>query len=321
MSPWKFALAVLAFAVGISAAQSQEWPQRPVKIIVPFAPGGNADGMARIIGQRLGEVLGQQFVVENRVGAGGTIAVDSVVRSPADGYTLLWGVQPQIVIIPHMQKVNYDPVKDLAPISVLATNPFVLVVNGKLPVKSVAEFVTWVKSQPGKLSYGSSGVGSVAQLAMALFLKRAGLDMTPVHYKGNAPALVDVVAGHVPVMFSSLADALAQAQGGNVKILAISGTKRAAQVPDVPTVEEAGYKGYNVITWNGLMAPAQTPKPIVDRIAVEVDRAVKDKAFAERLTKFGVDPLGNSPEAFVKLIQAEIPLWIEAVEIAGVKTQ
>ena len=145
--------------------------------------------------------------------------------------------------------------------------------------------------------------------------------MTPVHYRGNAPALADVVAGHVPSMFSSLADALPQAQAGNVRLLAISGTKRAAQAPDVPTVAEAGYAGYNVITWNGLMGPAQTPKPIIERIAAEVARAVKDPAFAERLTKFGVDPLGNSPEEFAKLIQAEIPLWIEAVEIAGVKTQ
>jgi len=326
MSIWKplltlpVAVAALQFVLSVTA-QSQDWPNRPVKIIVPFAPGGNADGMARIIGQRLGDVLGQNFVVENRTGAGGTIAVQDVARSPADGYTLLWGVQQQIVIIPAMQKVTYDPVKDLAPISVLATNPFVLVANAKLPVKTVAELVTWVKAQPGKLSYGSSGIGSVAQLAMALFLKRAGLDMTPVHYRGNAPALADVVAGHVPVMFSSLADALPQAQGGNVRLLAISGAKRAAQVPDVPTVDEAGYQGYNVITWNGLMAPAQTPRPIVDRIAAEVARAVKDPAFAERLTKFGVDPLGNSPADFAKLIQQEIPVWIEAVEIAGVKTQ
>jgi tripartite-type tricarboxylate transporter receptor subunit TctC len=321
MSVWKVLL-TLAIAVAFSpSAQAQDWPNRPVKIIVPFAPGGNADGMARIIGQRLGEVLGQNFVVENRTGAGGTIAVQDVARSTPDGYTLLWGVQPQIVIIPAMQKVPYDPVKDLAPISVLATNPFVLLVNGRLPVKTVGEFVTWAKAQPGKLSYGSSGIGSVAQLAMALFLKRAGLDMTPVHYRGNAPALADVVAGHVLVMFSSLADALPQAQGGHVRLLAMSGLKRTAQVPDVPTVDEAGYKGFNVITWNGLMAPAQTPKPIIDRIAAEVARAVKDPAFAERLTKFGVDPLGNSPEEFAKLIQQEIPVWIEAVEIAGVKTQ
>ena len=314
-------LALLVLATSPAApVQAQDWPNRPVKIIVPFAPGGNADGMARIIGQRLGEVFGQTFVVENRTGAGGTIAVQDVARSPRDDYTLLWGVQPQIVIIPAMQKVNYDPVKDLAPISVLATNPFVLVVNGKLPAKSVTEFVAYVKAQPGKLSYGSSGIGSVAQLAMALFLKRAGLDMTPVHYRGNAPALADVVAGHVPVMFSSLADALPQAQAGNVRLLAISGSKRAAQVPDVPTVAEAGYAGYSVITWNGLMAPAETPKLIVNQIAAEVARAVKDPAFAERLTKFGVDPLGNNPAEFATLIAAEIPVWIEAVNIAGVKT-
>jgi tripartite-type tricarboxylate transporter receptor subunit TctC len=319
--PIRHALLAALTLLAVVPAHAQDWPQRPVKIIVPFAPGGNADGMARIIGQRLGEVFGQQFVVENRTGAGGTIAVDSVVRSPADGYTLLWGVQPQIVIIPHMQKVNYDPVKDLAPISVLATNPFVLVVNSKLPVKSVAEFVSYVKAQPGKLSYGSSGVGSVAQLAMALFLKRANIEMTPAHYRGNAPALTDVVAGHIPAMFSTLADALPHATSGAIRLLAVSGDKRAPQVPDVPPVGEAGYPGYKVITWNGLMAPAQTPKPIIERTAAEVARAVKDKGFAERLTKFGVDPLGNNPSEFAELIAAELPLWAEAVAIAGVKPQ
>ena len=205
--------------------------------------------------------------------------------------------------------------------SVLATNPFVLVVNGKLPVKSVAEFVSYVKAQPSKLSYGSSGVGSVAHLAMALFVKRAGLDMTAVHYRGNAPALTDVVAGHMPTMFSALADALPHAKSGAIRLLAVSGDKRAAQVPDVPTVAEAAYPGYKVITWNGLMAPAQTPKTIVDRVAAEVARAVKDKGFAERLTKFGVDPLGNNPVEFAALIAAELKLWADAVEIAGVKAK
>jgi tripartite-type tricarboxylate transporter receptor subunit TctC len=233
---------------------------------------------------------------------------------------LLWGVQPQIVILPAMTKVPYDPVKDLVPISVLGTNPFVLVVNGKLPVKTVAEFVAWVRAQPTKLSYGSSGLGSVAQLAMALFLKRADLDMTAVHYRGNAPALADVVAGHVPAMFSSLADALPQIAGGNVRALAVSGGMRASQLPDVPTVAEAGYSGYSVVTWNGLMAPAGTPRPIVDRIALEFARAVKEPAFADRLTAYGVDPLGNTPAEFAALIAGEIPLWIEAVNLAGAKT-
>lgn len=313
-------LSILAASAPGNVARSQDWPNRPVKIIVPFAPGGNADGMARIISARFNEVFGQQFVVENRTGAGGAIAVESVARSPADGYTLLWGVQPQIVILPAMTKVPYDPVKDLAPISVLGTNPFVLVVNSKLQVKTVAEFVAYVRGQPAKLSYGSSGLGSVAQLAMALFLKRAGLEMTAVHYRGNAPALADVVAGHVPAMFSSLADALPQAAGDNVRILAVSGARRSTQIPNVPTVAESGYPGYNVVTWNGLMAPAGTPKPIVDRIAAEFARAVKDQKFAERLIGYGVDPLGNGPADFVALIAAEIPLWIEAVNLAGAKS-
>jgi tripartite-type tricarboxylate transporter receptor subunit TctC len=321
MPIWKLLLASLVVAAPLSQpAQSQDWPNRPVKIIVPFAPGGNADGMARIVSQRFSDVFGQQFVVENRTGAGGAIAVEGVARSPADGYTLLWGVQPQIVILPAMTKVPYDPVKDLAPISVLGTNPFVLVVNGKLPVKTVAEFVAYVRAQPGKLSYASSGLGSVAQLAMALFLKRANLDMTAIHYRGNAPALADVIAGHVPAMFSSLSDALPHADSGAVRLLAMSGPVRASQKPDVPTVAEAGYPGFSVVTWNGLMAPAGTPKPVVDRIAAEMARAVKDAKFAERVVAFGVDPLGNSPAEFGALIAAEIPLWIEAVDIAGVKT-
>ena len=312
------AIAALASSQPVAA---QDWPQRPVKIIVPFAPGGNADGMARMLAQRLGEVFGQQFVVENRTGAGGAIAVEAVARAPADGTTLLWGVQPQIVILPAMTKVPYDPVKDLVPISVLATNPFVLVVNGALPVKSVKEFVDYVRGQPQKLSYAISGLGSVAHLSMALFLKRAGLDMTPVAYRGNAPAMADVVAGHVPTMFSSLADALPQAASGGIRILAVSGEQRVAQIPDVPTVAEAGYPGFKVITWNGLMAPAGTPKAIVDRIAAEMARAVKDPKFAERLTAFGVDPLGNTPGEFAALIAREIPLWAEAVDLAGVKSQ
>jgi tripartite-type tricarboxylate transporter receptor subunit TctC len=321
MPIWKSLLASLLFVTASGAnqsAQSQDWPQRPVKVIVPFAAGGNSDGMARMIGQRLGEVLGQQFIIENRTGAGGILAVEAVVRAPADGYTLLWGVSPQIVIIPAIQRISYDPAKDLAPIAVVATNPFVLVVNGKLPVRNAAEFVAWVRAQP-KQSYATSGIGSVAHLAMALFLNRANIEMTAVHYRGNAPALADVAAGHVPAMFSSLADALPQSAGGSIRLLAVSGDKRAAQAPAVATVSESGYPGYHVITWNGLMAPAQTPRSIIDRSAAEVARAVKDPKFVERLTNFGVDALGNSPSEFAALIAAELPLWAEAVKIAGVK--
>jgi len=311
---------VTLFVATSGQAHAQDWPNKPVRILVPYAAGGSADGQARIVALRFSEAFGQQFVVENRTGAGGAIAVEAAVRSPADGYTLLWGVQPQIVILPAINTVPYDAVKDLAPVSVLGTNPFVLVVNGKLPVKSTTDFVSYAREQGKPISYGTSGVGSIAHLAMALFAKRANLSMTAVHYRGNAPALSDVIAGHVPAMFATLADALPHAADTNVRLLAVTGDKRAPQLPQVPTIAESGYPGYNVITWNGVMAPAGTPKPIIDKMARELAAAVKDAKFAEKVTAFGVDPLGNTPAEFAALIAREIPQWKEAVALAGVKT-
>ena len=311
---------VTLFVATSGQAHAQDWPNKPVRILVPYAAGGSADGQARIVALRFSEAFGQQFVVENRTGAGGAIAVEAAVRSPADGYTLLWGVQPQIVILPAINTVPYDAVKDLAPVSVLGTNPFVLVVNGKLPVKSTADFVSYAREQGKPISYGTSGVGSIAHLAMALFAKRANLSMTAVHYRGNAPALSDVIAGHIPAMFATLADALPHAADTNVRLLAVTGDKRAPQLPQVPTIAESGYPGYNVITWNGVMAPAGTPKPIIDKMARELAAAVKDAKFAEKVTAFGVDPLGNTPAEFAALIAREIPQWKEAVALAGVKT-
>jgi tripartite-type tricarboxylate transporter receptor subunit TctC len=315
-------LAPLVAAVALilpNLAQAQDWPQRPVRILVPYAAGGNSDGMARITAQRLSDAFGQPFVVENRVGANGAIAGDAVARAAPDGYTLLWGVQPAIVIAPAMTKVPFDPQKDFAPISVVGTNPFVLVVNKNIPVKNVPEFVAWVKSQPNKLSYAEGSAGSVTHLSMALFLKRAGLEMTNVSYRGNAPALTDVIAGHLPTMFSNLSDALPHAQSGAIRILAVSSSARVAQLPDVPTVAEVGYPGYDVATWNGLIAPAATPKPIVDKTAGEIAKATKDPAFVERLGKFGADPSGITPAQFADLIAADLKLWAEAVAVAGVK--
>jgi tripartite-type tricarboxylate transporter receptor subunit TctC len=316
---WLAPLVAAVTLIFANGAQAQDWPQRPVRILVPYAAGGNSDGMARITAQRLSETLGQPFVVENRVGANGAIAGDAVARAAPDGYTLLWGVQPAIVISPAMTKVPFDPQKDFAPISVVGTNPFVLVVNKNIPVKNVAEFVVWVKSQPNKLSYAEGSVGSVTHLSMALFLKRAGLEMTNVSYRGNAPALTDVIAGHLPTMFSNLSDALPHAHSGAIRVLAVSSSGRVPQLPDVPTVAEVGYPGYNVVTWNGLIAPAATPKPIVDKIAGEIAKASKDPAFVERLGKFGADPSGIAPAQFADLIAADLKLWAEAVAVAGVK--
>jgi tripartite-type tricarboxylate transporter receptor subunit TctC len=318
------ALAMVAgLMTGYAQAQDsmQDWPNKPVRILVPYAAGGNSDSMARISAQRLSETFGQQFVVENRLGANGAIATEAVARSASDGYTLLWGVQPPIAIFPAMTKVPYDSQKDFAPIAVVGTNPFVLVVNKDVPAKNVTEFIAWVKASPTTMSYAEGSLGSVTHLAMALFLKRAGLNMTNVSYRGNAPALTDIVAGHLPTMFSNLSDALPHIQSGAVRALAVSSEARVAQLPNVPTVAELGYPGYKAVTWNGLMAPAGTPKAIVDKIAEEMAKASKDAKFVERLATFGADPSGITPSQFADLIAADLKMWADAVAIAGVKLQ
>src|SRR5215472_17050791 len=212
-------------------AQAQLWPQRPVRIFVPYAAGGNSDGMARMVAQRLGDAFGQTFIVENRLGANGAIATEAVARSAADGYTLLWGATPPLTINPALTKVNYDPIKDFAPISVVAVNAFVLVVNKSFPPKTVAEFIAHVRAQPNKLAYAEGSAGSLTHLTMALFLKRAGLQMTNVGYRGNAPALTDVVAGHLPTMFSNVSDAMPQATACSIRLLAVSSKERARSCP------------------------------------------------------------------------------------------
>ena len=314
-------LLMLTSVAWVALAAAQDWPSRPVRIIVPYAAGGNSDSMARLSAQRLSEAFGQQFVVENRIGGNGAIAADTVVRAAPDGTTLLWGVQPAVTVAPALTKVNFDPVKDFTPISVVGTNPFVLVVNKDIPAKNVAEFVAWVKAQGKTLSYAEGSYGSITHLAMALFLRRAGLEMTNVSYRGNAPALTDVIAGHLPTMFSNLSDALPQAQSGAIRVLAVSSAARVPQLPDVPTVAEAGYPGYKVLTWNGLMASAATPKPVVEKIAGEMAKACKDPKFVERLSTFGADPSCITPAEFAELVAADLKLWSEAVAIAGIKPQ
>jgi tripartite-type tricarboxylate transporter receptor subunit TctC len=218
-----------------------------------------------------------------------------------------------------MLDVRYDSQKDFAPISNIGTNPFALVVNKDVPATTLKQFIEYVRASKVQLAYGSAGVGSLNHLSMALFLRRAGIEMIHVPYKGNAPAMSDVVAGHLPAMFSNLSDALPQAAGGNVRMLAVSSEKRSALAADVPTVAECGYPNFNVVTWNGLMAPAGTPPDIIDRLAKEIAAAVKDPAFAARLVDYGVDPLGDTPAEYAATLARDIPLWAEAVAIAGVK--
>jgi tripartite-type tricarboxylate transporter receptor subunit TctC len=311
-------LAIVGFA---TSADAQSWPQRPIKLLVPFAAGGNIDITGRLMAARLSEVLGQQVIVENRVGGGGIIATEAVARAPADGYTLLWASTNVIAIVPATTKAPYDPVKDFAPVSALGASPQVLLINSKIPAKTVAEFVAYVKAQPEKLAYGGGGgSGSASNLIMALFLKRAGIEMTAVSYRGTAPALTDLIAGHIPTTFVPMAEAHAQATNPNLRILAVSSGRRSPRMPDVPSIAET-YPGYNAVSWTGMMAPAGTPKEIVERLASEMVKAVKDPKFVEQLESNGIEPLAEGSEKFAAMIAAEIPVWGQAVEIAGVKVQ
>jgi tripartite-type tricarboxylate transporter receptor subunit TctC len=309
--------AALAALVLAQPAPAEIWPQKPVRIIVPFAPGGNTDSIGRIIAQHLGEAFGQQFIIENRPGAAGAIAAEAVARSPADGYTLLLGSPSPISIAPLMAKTAYDPIKDFAPVSVIGTNPYALVVHPSLPVTTVGEFVAYVRKEPNKLTYVSSGAGSVVHLSTGLFLKRAGLEMIPVFYKGGMAAVTDVIAGHVSTYFATVSDVLPYTASGNLRLLAVSSEKRVSQIPGVPTFIESGFSGFKTYTWNGLMAPAGTPWDIIERIAKEVARAVKDPRVIERLAVLGVDPVGNTPEEFAAMIAADTPLWAEAIKLAS----
>jgi len=227
--------------------QAQIWPQRPVKFVLPFAAGGNTDSQARILSPRLSAAFRQQFIVENRVGAGGAIAAEYVAKSPANGYTLFFTAAPQISILPLVQKVNYDSLKDFAPISIFGTNPFVLGVNASLPAKNLKEFIDYVRAHPGQINYSSGGTGSVGHLTPALFASRAGLKMTHIPYKGGAPAVADLVGGQVQVYFGNPSELIPHAKSGKIFLLAVSSEKRAPQLPELPAIAEL-YPGFNIVT-------------------------------------------------------------------------
>jgi len=309
----------LATALPASLLQARTWPQRPVKVIVPYTAGGITDTQARIVSERLSVALGQQFIVENRVGAGGAIAAEFVAKSTADGYTLFFSGTTQLSTLPLVQKVNYDPLKDFAPISILGTNPLVLGVHISVPAKTLKEFIEYVKAHPGELSYSSGGTGSTPHLSAALFASRAGLKMTHIPYKG-AQAVTDLVGGQVQVSFGNTSDMIQHSKSGKIKMLAVTGEKRMPQLPDLPAIAEF-YPGFRTVVWNGLLAPSRTPKVIIDRIAQEAARTARDPDIIERLNKMGIDALGNSPAEFAELIRADSSLWRDAVNAAGIKQE
>jgi tripartite-type tricarboxylate transporter receptor subunit TctC len=315
------ALGLLAASLGASALAQSSWPNRPLRIVVPFAPGGNTDGIARAIADRLGQSLGQPVIIDNKPGANGAIAADFVARAPSDGYTLLMAAMPVIAILPAISKTNFDPVRDFTPVGNVGSNPFVLAINKSVPAQNLREFADYVRKNPGKLNYASGGSGSVSHLSAVLFLKRAGLDMVHVSYKGGAPAVADLVGGQVQMYFGNYSELAPQAAGGQIRIVGISSDKRIRQAPDLPTIAESGYPGFRTLTWNGLMAPASTPQVIVQRIAQSLKEAVATPEVQQRLVTLGVEPIGDSPAQFAETVKADVATWAEAARASNLKVE
>jgi tripartite-type tricarboxylate transporter receptor subunit TctC len=311
------AIALLLFA-GTAIAQS--WPTRPVRLISPFAPGGGADITSRAVAQKLTGLLGQQVIVDNRGGAGGMLGVDLAAKSPADGYTLVMGTIGPIAINPSLlSKMPYDPIRDLAPISQAAVAVNVLVVHPSLPVKSVKEFIALAKSRPKDLNYGSSGSGAADHLAGELFNAMVKVKMTHVPYKGGAPAMLDLVGGNVQLVFSTLSTATAAIEGNRVRALAVAGSQRFAGMPELPTMSEAGLKGFEVNNWYGLFAPAGTPKDIIARVSADAGKALVMADVKKRLMDAGIIAVSSSPEAFAAYIRAETDKWGKVIRAANIK--
>ena len=302
------------------AAIAQSWPQQPVKLVVPFGPGGNTDLVARITAERLSEIMGQRFVIENKLGASGAIAAEYVARSAPDGYTFFVGTTPQISVLPIIGKQSYDPQRDFIPVVIIASNPFVLGIHPSIPAKTLREFIDYVKARPGQLNYGSSGVGTIGHLCAALFLSRAGLTMTHVPYKSGPVGVTDLVAGQLQMYFGTATDIIPHMRAGKLTVLGVSWAQRYHEIPDVPAIAET-FPGFDLPSWSGLLAPAGTPKPIVERLAGEVSRLLKEPAVIDRIRKVGLEPSGVTLGDFADLVRKEHPFWTEVVTIAGAKTQ
>lgn len=318
-------LAVLAAASGLPVAAQGTWPAKPVRIVVPFAPGGTTDILARAVAPELSKAFGQQFVVENRAGAGGNVGADLVAKSPGDGYTLLMGTVGTHGINKSLYaKMPFDPQKDFAPVTLVAGVPNVMVMNAekatRLGINNVADFIKYAKSHPGQFSMASSGNGTSIHLAGELFKSQTGIFMTHIPYRGSGPALLDLVGGQVDVMFDNLPSAMPQIKGGKLKAFAVTSGQRSAAMPELPTVEEAGkLKGFEASSWFGLLAPAGTPPEIVNRIQQEVAKALATPAIKEKMLAQGAIPSGNTPQEFAKLIDAEIAKWAQVVKVSGAK--
>ena len=309
----------LAAAALCTPAQAQGYPSKPVNIVVPFAPGGATDIMTRLLAERLSKRLGQPVIVENKPGAGTMIASEYVAKAPADGHTVLMAASSLGIAPSLYSKVNYDPVKSFAPISLVASVVHVLEVHPSVPVKSVGELITWLKANPGKANYGSVGAGNSTHLESELFNTMAGVKMVHVPYKGSAPALTDLVGGSLQVMFDAWASSGPFVKDGKTRLLAVTTAQRSRILPDVPTVAESGLPGYEAMPWLGLLAPAGTPDAVVRKFHDELIEVLKEQPVQEKFHSLGLDIIGNTPQEFAEFIKKDITKWAKVIQETGAK--
>jgi tripartite-type tricarboxylate transporter receptor subunit TctC len=306
----------------LSAAQAQTYPNKPIRLVVGFAPGGNTDTVARVVGQKLGERLGQQVIIENKAGAGGTIGTAEVARAAPDGYTLTMGTTTtHAIAVAAYAKLPYDPVADFEPIALVANAPYLLVVNSSLPAKDLKEFIALVKSQPGKLNYGSAGQATTTHLVMATLATRAGLDMVHVPFKGNAPATTAVLANQVEILFGALPPLLPHVSSGRLRALAISSGKRSPSLPAIPTVAEAGFPDFDISLWLGFFSPKGTPPAIIKRLEAELLHIAQSPELKDLLEKQGLEPYANGAAELGKLVRSEITTYQSVFKAANIKME
>jgi tripartite-type tricarboxylate transporter receptor subunit TctC len=309
-------LAAAASLVALGAAAQSAYPNKPVRIVVPYPPGGGADILARAIGQRLAEAWKQPVVVENKAGAGGSIGTESVARAPADGYTLLMASPSHSINASLYKNLSFDTLKAFQPVTLAASGPLVLVVSPSAPFQSVKDLIAYAKANPGKISYASAGTGSSPHMAGELLALQAGVEMTHIPYKGTAPALVDLMGGRVQMFFGPVPTILEHVRAGKLKMLAVTTKKRFATLPDVPAIAESGFKDYELLQWWGFMVPAGTPKDIVREQHAQIKRILDSAEMRERLAAMGAEPGGGAPEQFDAIVREEIPRWSRVVEAA-----
>jgi len=314
------AIAVCAAAASGIAGAARPYPLRPVRFIVPFAPGGSTDTLARTIGQKLGESLGQQVVVDNRSGGNGNIGMEIVAHAAPDGYTIVLGYIANLAIGPSLyDKLPFDPVRDYAPITQLAQSPNILVVHPSVPAKTFREFIAYAKAHPGQVNFASASVGSIGHLTGELLNNAAGIRMQHIAYKGSGQAVIDLLGGQIQSMFSGMSSVMPHIKSGRLRPLAVTGAQRSPAAPDVPTIAESGFPGFEATAWYGVLAPAGTPRPVIDRLHDDIVRALKMSDVRERLEGVGFELIGSAPEAFGAYIKSEIRKWAKVVKASGAK--